>query len=67
MKRRVLLVAGGAPLALAAYAITTTVVAAAPPTDLDPFYEPLSPYEEWWWNEHHGWVWSPIIGPGWRR
>lgn len=66
MKRRSLLVAGGATLALAACATTTTVVAAPPPPDLEPFYEPLSPYGEWWWNEHHGWVWSPTVGPGWR-
>lgn len=74
MKRRTLLVTGGAtlaaavagPLAGACVPVTTVVAAAPPPPDLEPFYEPLSPYGEWWWNEHHGWVWSPTVGAGWR-
>jgi hypothetical protein len=66
MKRRDLLIGGGAALALTACTTTTTVVAPPPSPDLEPFYEPLSPWGEWWWNEHHGWVWSPTVGAGWR-
>jgi len=70
MKRRSLLVAGGATLAAtlagACVPVATVVAAPPPPPDLEPFYEPLSAHGEWWWNEHHGWVWSPTVGPGWR-
>ena len=51
---------------------TTYVVApepppsAPPPTPLDPFFNDLDPYGEWWWNDTHGWVWSPHVGMGWR-
>lgn len=49
---------------------TTYVVApdppAPPPAPLDPFFDELGPYGDWWWNDTWGWVWSPSVGLGWR-
>ncbi|MBI1944247.1 MAG: hypothetical protein HYS27_01055 [Deltaproteobacteria bacterium] len=47
---------------------TTYVVAPdpPPPTPLDPFFDDLGPYGDWWWNDTWGWVWSPTVGYGWR-
>lgn len=56
--------------ALLSCAPTTYVVApdqAPPPsTPLDPFFDELGPYGDWWWSDLHGWVWSPHVGFGWR-
>lgn len=59
------------PFALApVVACTTTrevhVAPAPPPPSLDPFYEPLALYGDWWWNDRYGWVYSPFVSPGWR-
>lgn len=49
---------------------TTYVVAPdpppPPPAPLDPFFDELGPHGDWWWNDTHGWVWSPHVGVGWR-
>ena len=56
--------------ALLSCAPTTYVVAPDPPpppaAPLDPFFDDLDPYGDWWWNDTYGWVWSPTVGYGWR-
>jgi hypothetical protein len=47
-------------------ATPAAVNAPAPPPSLDPFYEPLAPWGDWWWSSRWGWVYSPRVGPGWR-
>lgn len=44
---------------------TTYVAAPDPPpppvAPLDPFFDDLGPYGDWWWNDSYGWVWSPTV------